>query len=219
MEMNKQLRFRAALRPLALAAALGTLTASLSGCVGLVMGGAVAGTMAATDRRTFGAQTEDKTIELKATTRISNMPGGAGHVDVTSYDRRVLLTGEVPDEATKAEVERQVMDIEGVQGVVNELAIAGASSFTSRSNDTLITGKVKASLVDARDISANNYKVVTERGVVYLLGRVTQREGTRAAEVARGVSGVTQVVKVFEYIDPSETTPMSSATPQDPTTH
>jgi osmotically-inducible protein OsmY len=130
-------------------------------------------------------------------------------VNVTSYNRRVLLTGEVPDDATKAEVERQVMDIEGVQGVVNELAVAGASSLTSRSNDTLITGKVKASLVDARDISANNFKVTTERGIVYLMGRVTQFEGNRATEIARGVSGVTQVVKVFEYIDPSEAAPMS----------
>jgi osmotically-inducible protein OsmY len=134
---------------------------------------------------------------------------------VTSYNRRVLLTGEVPDEATKAEVERQVMDIEGVQGVVNELAVAGAASFASRSNDALITGKVKASLVDAKDISANNFKVTTERGIVYLMGRVTQREGSRGAEVARGVSGVTQVVKVFEYIDPSETTPMSSSAAPD----
>lgn len=212
-ERNRLLR--AALRPLALAAAAGTLSMSLSGCVGVMMGGAVVGTMAAADRRTFGAQTEDKSIELKATTRISNMPGGAGHVDVTSYNRRVLLTGEVPDEATKAEVERQVMDIEGVQGVVNELAIAGASSFASRSNDALITGKVKASLVDAKDISANNFKVTTERGIVYLMGRVTQREGSRGAEVARGVSGVAQVVKVFEYIDPSEAASMSSSAAPD----
>ena len=209
--MNKRTStLRGALRPLTLAAALGAMTLSLSGCIGLAMGGAVVGTMAATDRRTLGAQTEDKSIELKATTRISNMPGGAGHVDVTSYNRRVLLTGEVPDDATKAEVERQVMDIEGVQGVVNELAVAGASSLTSRSNDTLITGKVKASLIDARDISANNFKVTTERGIVYLMGRVTQFEGNRATEIARGVSGVAQVVKVFEYIDPSEASPMSN---------
>jgi osmotically-inducible protein OsmY len=203
------------LRMLALCAAGGTLALSLSGCVGLALGGAVVGTMAATDRRTFGAQTEDKTIELKSTTRINNMPGGAGHVDVTSYNRKVLLTGEVPDEATKAEVERQVMDVEGVQSIVNELAIAGASSMTSRSNDALLTGKVKASLVDARDISANSFKVSTERGTVYLMGRVTQREGSRAAEVARGIAGVQKVVKVFEYIDESEARQMSgSAAPQ-----
>jgi osmotically-inducible protein OsmY len=210
MTERRQSSLRRALRPLALCAALGALSMSLSGCVGVMMGGAVMGTMAATDRRTIGAQTEDKSIELKATTRISNMPGGAGHVSVTSYNRRVLLTGEVPDDATRAEVERQVLDIEGVQGVVNELVVAGASSLTSRSSDTLITTKVKASLVDARDISANNYKVTTERGTVYLMGRVTQREGTRAAEIARGVAGVAKVVKVFEYIDESQVPALSN---------
>jgi osmotically-inducible protein OsmY len=116
----------------------------------------------------------------------------------------VLLTGEVPDEAAKATAEREVRAVEGVVSVTNELDVAGVSSYTSRSSDTIITTKVKASLVDMKDISANSYQVVTERGVVYLQGRVTQREGQIGADVARGVSGVTKVVKVFEYITDDE---------------
>jgi osmotically-inducible protein OsmY len=123
----------------------------------------------------------------------------------------VLLTGEVRDEQMKAAVEREVAAIEGVQSVVNELEVAGASSFTSRSNDTLITGKVKASFVDAKDVYANAIKVVTERGTVYLLGRVTQREGQMAGEVTRGVGGVQKVVKIFEYISEDELKQMASA--------
>jgi osmotically-inducible protein OsmY len=191
-------------RPLAVAVLCGTVAACLQGCIGLAVGGAVAGTMAATDRRTFGAQTEDKSVIVKGETRLRNVLGDAAHVNVTSFNRRVLLTGEVPDEQMKASAEREITAIEGVQGVVNELEVGGISSFTSRSNDTLITGKVKASFVDTRDINVNNYKVVTERGIVYLMGRVTQREGTVAGEVARGVSGVQKVVKVFEYISDDE---------------
>jgi osmotically-inducible protein OsmY len=178
--------------------------ASLSACVPLVVGGAVAGTVAASDRRTFGAQTEDKAIAVKADLKMPNIVGDAGHVNVNSFNRRVLITGEVRDQAMKAAVEREVRNIEGVVLVVNELEIAGPASYTSRSNDALITTKVKASLVDAKDISANSFKVVTERGAVYLMGRVTQREATQAAEIARGVNGVNKVVKVFEYITEDE---------------
>ena len=176
------------------------LLASLSGCVGMMLGGAVMGTVAAVDRRTLGAQTEDKTITVKAELKIPKITGENGHVNIASYNRKVLLTGEVRDEAMKAAVEREVRTIEGVEGVVNELEIAGPSSYTSRSNDALITTKVKASLVDMKTISATSFKVVTERGTVYLMGRVTQREGNIAADVAKGVSGVNRVVKIFEYI-------------------
>jgi osmotically-inducible protein OsmY len=123
---------------------------------------------------------------------------------VNSFNRRVLITGEVPDEETKAKVEREVRGIEGVVNVTNELEVGFTSSYTSRSNDALITSKVKLSLADAKDISANSFKVVTEKGAVFLMGRVTQREGAQAAEIARGVSGVTKVVKVFEYITEDE---------------
>ena len=191
-------------RPLVMSVLCGALLASLSGCVALVAGGAISGTLAASDRRTFGAQTEDQSIQVKSRIRLNNTIGDAGHININSFNRRVLLTGEVPDEAAKATAEREVRAVEGVISVINELEIAGLASYTSRSSDTLITTKVKASLVDTKDISANSYQVVTERGVVYLQGRVTQREGQIGADVARGVSGVTKVVKVFEYITDEE---------------
>lgn len=191
-------------RPLALTVLCGAMMASLTGCIALVAGGAISGTLAASDRRTFGAQTEDTTIQVKGASKIRNVVGDAGHININSFNRRVLLTGEVRDEAMKAAAERELRSVEGVISVTNELEIAGPASYTSRSNDTLITGKVKASLVDAKDISANSYQVVTERGTVYLQGRVTQREGKIGADIARGVSGVNKVVKVFEYITDEE---------------
>jgi osmotically-inducible protein OsmY len=198
-------------RPLTAVILGGALVTGLQGCVEMVVGTAVVGTLAATDRRTFGAQTEDKTILFKGETRVANLVGSAGHVNVASFNRKVLLTGEVRDEAMKNAVEREVSNIEGVQSVVNDLDIAGTSSFTSRSNDSLITGKVKASLVDAKDVYASSIKVVTERGTVYLMGRLTQREGQLAADVARGVSGVRKVVKVFEYISEDDLRQMANA--------
>ncbi|MBV6320796.1 BON domain-containing protein [Duganella violaceipulchra] len=191
-------------RPLAMSVLCGAMLASLSGCVALVAGGAISGTLAATDRRTLGAQTEDRAIEVKGSIKLNNVVGDAGHTNINSFNRRALLTGEVRDEAMKAAAERELRGIEGVVTVINELEIAGPSSYTSRSNDALITTKVKASLVDMKDISANSYQVVTERGVVFLMGRVTQREGQIGADVARGVSGVNKVVKVFEYITEEE---------------
>jgi osmotically-inducible protein OsmY len=197
-------------RPLALFALCGMTAISLQGCIEMAVGTAVMGTIAATDRRTFGAQTEDKAIAVKGENRIGNMVGSAGHVNISSFNRKVLLTGEVPDEATRTAVEREVADISGVQSIVNDLVVAPPTSYSSRSNDTLLTGKVKASLIDAQDISANSFKVVTERAVVYLMGRVTQREGTRASEIARGVAGVQKVVKVFEYITEDDVRQMSN---------
>ena len=177
-----------------------SLTGALSGCAALAVGGAVGGAMLYSDRRTSGMQIEDQSIELKAKARVREAIGDRGHVNVTSYNRRVLLTGEVRDEAMKQAVEREVRAIANVVSVTNELEIAGPSSYTSRSNDALITTKVKASLVDMKTVSANSFKVTTERGVVYLQGLVTPREGNIAADVAKGVSGVNRVVKVFEYI-------------------
>lgn len=197
-------------RPLATAVLCGAMTAGLAGCFTMAVGGAVMGTLAATDRRTFGAQTEDKEILLKGETRVADLVGDAGHVNVTSFNRKVLLTGEVRDEAMKEAVEREVAGIQGVQSIVNELAVMGTSSFTSRSNDALITGKVKAAFVDTKDLYANSIKVVTERGTVYLMGRVTPREGQLAAQVASGVGGVQKVVKVFEYITEDELKQMST---------
>ncbi len=200
-KMNGLLRMR---RVLATAAMCGVAAVTLQGCVEMAVGTAVVGTLAATDRRTFGAQTEDKAILFKGETRVAQLVGGAGHVNVASFNRRVLLTGEVRDEAMKQAVEREVTAIEGVQSVINDLEIGGITSMTSRSNDSLITGKVKASFIDTRDLYSNAIKVVTERGTVYLMGRVTPREGQLAGEVARGVGGVRKVVKVFEYITEDE---------------
>ena len=184
---------------LALAAA-----GTLNGCALLVGGAMVGGTMMMTDRRTSGAQVEDQGIELKSASRVREVVGNAGHVNVTSYNRQLLLTGEVPAEGDKAAIEAAIARTENLRTVVNDLAVMAPSSIGSRSNDTLITSKVKASLVDAKDIISTAFKVVTERGVVYLMGRVTEREATRAADVARGVPGVEKVVRVFEVVSEAE---------------
>jgi osmotically-inducible protein OsmY len=198
-------------RPLAAVVLCGAVITSLQGCVELAVGSAVIGTLAASDRRTFGAQTEDKAITVKGEARVANLVGSAGHVSVASFNRKVLLTGEVRDEAMKAAVEREVGAIDGVLSIVNELEVMGLASLTSRSNDSLITGKVKASFVDSKELYANSIKVVTERGTVYLMGRVTQREGQLAADITRGVGGVQKVVKVFEYISDDELKNISTA--------
>jgi osmotically-inducible protein OsmY len=182
------------------AAVLASVLVSLQGCVAVVAGGMVAGAMATTDRRTLGAQTEDKAIAVKAETHLPQIVGDAGHVNINSYNRKVLLTGEVRDDAMKRAVENEVRSITNVDNVINELEVAGPSSYTSRSSDALITSKVKLSLADKKTVSANSFKVVTERGNVYLMGLVTQREGNIAADIAKGVSGVMRVTKMFEYI-------------------
>jgi osmotically-inducible protein OsmY len=187
------------------------LLASLSGCFPLVVGGVAMGAAATADRRTLGAQTEDKSITVKAEMRLSKLGGDNGHINIASFNRKVLITGEVPDQATKATAEREVRSIEGVQTVYNELEIAGPASYTSRSSDSLVTTKVKASLVEMKTISAASFKVVTENGTVYLMGRVTQREGDVATDVTKSVAGVQKVVKLFEYITEEE---LRAITPQ-----
>jgi osmotically-inducible protein OsmY len=196
------------------AAVLGSLLVSLQGCVAVVAGGVVSGALATTDRRTLGAQTEDKAIAVKAETRMPQIVGDAGHVSINSYNRKVLLTGEVRDEAMKQAVEKEVRSITNVDNVMNELLVAGPSSYTSRSSDALITSKVKLSLADKKTVSANSFKVVTERGNVYLMGLVTQREGNIAAQVAQGVSGVMSVTKMFEYISEEDLRAMQPQQPQ-----
>lgn len=192
------------MRPVAKALMCAALLTTLSGCVEMMVGSAVMGAVATNDRRTLGAQTEDKAIAVKAEIRVPKVAGEYSHVNIASFNRKVLLTGEVPDAAMKATVEREVRAIEGVKDVINELEVSGPASYTSRSSDALVTTKVKASLVDMKTISATSFKVVTERGTVYMMGRVTQREGQVAADVARGVSGVQKVVKIFEYITEDE---------------
>lgn len=189
----------------------GTAALALQACVPTVMvGGGVAGTMAASDRRTFGTQAEDRVIGFKGESVADAVVGKQGHVSVTSFNRMVLITGEVPNEGMKTRVANEVKQIPNVRNIVNELEIAPPSSMKSRSNDSLITAKVTASFLDAEGLYANSLKTVTERGIVYLMGRVTEREGARAAEVARAVPGVQRVVMVFEYISEEELSQMKA---------
>ena len=185
--------------------AAGALAAALSACAPLVVGGVmVGGALVVSDRRTSGAQLEDEGIELRSANRIKDTVGDKAHVNVTSYNRQVLLTGEAPTAQDRERIEAAVKGVDNVRGVVNELAVMPNSSLTQRSNDTLITGKVKASFVDAKDISLNAFKVVTERNTVYLLGIVTTREANRVTDITRGVGGVEQVVRVFEIVSEEE---------------
>ena len=178
---------------------------SLSACVPLVIGGAVlGGTLVAIDRRTSGAQLEDEGIELRSANRVREALLERAHVNVTSYNRQVLLTGEVPSEDDKKLAEQAVSRVENVQKIINELAVLGNTSLTQRSADALVTGRIKAAMVDAKDLYANSFKVVTERGVAHLMGRVTQREADRATELARSTSGVQKVVRIFEIISEDE---------------
>lgn len=176
----------------------------LGGCVALAGGAIVGSTVMAVDRRSTGTQVDDQTIDLRASSAITAAVGDRAHVNASSYNRVVLLTGEVPTEADRTKVEAAVAKVENVRAVINELAVMPNSSFGQQSNDTLITGKVKAAFVDTRDLQVGSMKVVTERGVVYLMGRVTEAEANSAANAARSVGGVQKVVKVFEIITPAE---------------
>jgi osmotically-inducible protein OsmY len=189
------------------------LAGGLSACAPVVLGGAAVGALVATDRRTSGAQLEDEGIELRAAGRVREALGDRVHINLTSYNRQVLLTGEAPSAQDRQQVEQVVSRVENVRSIVNDVAVLGASTLAQRSNDTYITGKVKASLIDAKDIFANAFKVVTERGVVYLMGRVTQREADRATAIARSTSGVLKVVRVFEIISEAE---LQNTLPQQP---
>ena len=203
--MNEQaLRRKGAARvPLAGLAAL-VLAGALGGCIAVAGGAMVGGTMMAVDRRSTGAQVDDQTIDLRAASAITATLGDRAHVNASSYNRVVLLTGEAPSEADRAKVEAAVAKVENVRAVVNEVAVMPNTTFAQQSNDTLITGKVKAAFVDAKELQVASIKVVTERGIVYLMGRVTENEANVAAQVARSVGGVQKVVKVFEIITAAE---------------
>lgn len=178
--------------------------AGLTACAPLLVGGAVVTGMSAADRRTTGSQIEDERIETRGGSRIREHLGERVHINITSYNRQVLLTGEVPSEQDKQLAEQVISRIENVRSITNELAVLGPSTLTQRSSDALVTGRVKANLIDARDLNASAFKVVTERGVVYLLGRVTAREADRATDIARRTSGVQKVVRLFELITEEE---------------
>lgn len=177
------------------------LSALLSGCPAVVMTGAGAGVMAAEDRRTLGTMTEDEGIELRTVNRVSEKHKDRVHLNVTSYNRMVLLTGEVPTEEVKRDIERIARSVDNVRAVTNELTVGIPSTLSSRANDTYITSKVKARFVDAQRFNPLHVKVVTENGVVYLLGLVRQQEAKDAVELARTTEGVKKVVTVFEYLN------------------
>lgn len=183
------------------ALAVAALTAGLSGCVPLVVGGAMAtGALSAADRRTTGTQVEDQGIELRAQDRIRQSPlNERARITITSFNRKVLIAGEVRNEQDKQEAGRIVREVNNVDGIYNELEVTPfSSSLGQRSKDTMLTSQVKGSIINARDLQASAIKVVTEMNVVYLLGIVTEREAKRAAEVARGVNDVRKVVRLFE---------------------
>lgn len=178
---------------------------ALTACAPLVLGGAMVGSaLVATDRRTAGTQVEDQGIELKAATRLREAMGSRTHLNVQSHNRVLLLTGEVRNDADKAEAERIAGQVESVQRVVNEVQVGFLSSLTQRSNDLVLAGKIKATLIDARDLQTNAFNVVVERGEVYLMGIVTEREADRATELIRGIPGVVKVVRVMEVITEQE---------------
>ena len=181
-----------------------SLVAALSACAPMIIGGAVVGSMMAIDRRTAGTQIEDEGIELRAASALRTTLGDRVHINITSFNRQVLLTGEALTAQDRQQVEQLVARVENVRAVVNEVAVMGHSSLSQRSSDVLVTSKVKAGLVDARDLTVNAFKVVTERGTVYLMGRVTQREAGRATEIARSTGGVLKVVRVLEIISEDE---------------
>ncbi|QID17020.1 BON domain-containing protein [Nitrogeniibacter mangrovi] len=197
--MNKGLR--STVLALVVAASAAPL---LQGCFPAVATGVGAGAMMAADRRTSGAYVEDEGIEWKAAAKIKEKLGDLVHVNVTSYNRNVLLTGEAPNETVKDQLPGIVAAVPNIRGITSDVQVAGHSSLTSRSNDALITSKVKARMIDSDAVQAHLIKVVTEASTVYLMGLVTRAEADAATQVARTTSGVKKVVRVFEYVSPEE---------------
>ena len=205
--MNGSVRF-------AVAGALIVSTLALSGCFPLAATGVAVGTLAAMDRRTIGAQTEDQEIELRARGQLSQAIEQSSGISVTSFNRKVLLSGQVASTQDKTRAEQIVAALPNVRSVHNELQVLGRPSFTTTAADTSITARVKTALIEAPDLHANTIKVVTESGTVYLMGLVSQREASRAAQVASRVSGVQRVVTVFELISEEEASASTKAAQQ-----
>jgi len=191
-------------RYLALSALTVALAVGLQGCPAIIAGGGVAAVSSLEDRRTTGTQLDDNAIESRAASRIGERLGERAHVNVTSFNRAVLLTGEVWDDATRAEVEKIVAGVPNIRSVTNEVQVSGLSSATSRANDTALTARVKGRFINVQGLNPLHVKVVTEAGVVYLLGVVTETEAETATELARTTGGVRKVVKVFEYCKSTE---------------
>jgi osmotically-inducible protein OsmY len=200
---------RAGLALVLLGGSLGTLTA----CFPLAVGGAVMGGMVAADRRTAGSVLEDEGIELRSASRIREAIGDRGHINVTSYNRQVLLTGEVASAQDKQLAEQIVAGVDNVRNIVNELAILGNSTLQQRSSDSVVTGRVIGGLLDANDLSTKAFKITTERGVTYVMGRVTAREAKRATEIISGTTGVQRVVRILETISEEDLARMQASPP------
>ncbi|MDP2822319.1 MAG: BON domain-containing protein [Sulfuritalea sp.] len=194
-------------------ATLALLVPVLSGCFGAAAVGVGTGALMLADRRNSETYISDEGMEIRAANRISEKYGDKVHVNVISYNRMILLTGEVPSEAIKADAEKLAAGVPNVKSISNELAIAGSSSFGGRSNDSYITSKVKARFVDANKFAANHVKVVTEAGVVFLIGLVTQTEANAAVEITRTTGGVQKVVRVFEIISPEQARALDKTPP------
>jgi osmotically-inducible protein OsmY len=200
------------LRPAVLVAALAS--SLLSACAPLVVGGAMVGSaLVVTDRRTTGTQVEDQAIELKAASRLREALGDRAHINVNAYNRMLLLSGEVKSEDDRAEAERVARSVENVQRVHNELQVGFISSLSSRSADLLLAAKVKATLIDAKALQSNAFQAVVERGEVYLMGIVTEREAHLASELVRGIPKVSKVVRLFEIVSDEE---LMKRTPRKP---
>jgi osmotically-inducible protein OsmY len=181
-----------------------TILPALQGCVPMVAAGVTSGVLATVDRRSVGTQTEDESIEWKASARVGEKLGDKAHANFTSFNRRVLMTGEVPTSDARAEAERIVIGVTNVLGVYNELTVGPVTSYSDRSNDSFITSKVKSRSVDSGKFNPVHVKVVTEAGTVFLLGMVTQAEADSAINVARTTSGVKRVVNLLEIITPAK---------------
>jgi osmotically-inducible protein OsmY len=209
------LEFRGATLVAALAAGL-----LLSACAQMLISGATMGaTVMYTDRRTPGLQVEDQTVEFTASSRVHDVIGDRGRVTITSYNRVVLITGEVPADADRGAVEQAVARVEGVRSIVNQLAVMPASAVSSRINDLMLLGKIKVTYADAKDLQVNAFKVVVDRSTAYLMGRVTEREAARATDLARRIPGVQRVVRVFNIVSDAELAGVRPANvPAQPTT-
>jgi osmotically-inducible protein OsmY len=177
---------------------------ALQGCPAVIGVGSVAAVSSLEDRRSTGTQLDDGAIESRAATRIGERIGERGHITVTAFNRAILLTGEAWDEATRTEVEKLAAEVPNVRSVTNEIQVAGIASATSRANDATITARVKGGFVNTKGLNSLHVKVVTEAGVVYLLGLVTEAEAEKATEIARTTGGVRKVVRVFEYCHPTD---------------
>jgi osmotically-inducible protein OsmY len=195
---------KSVLRYLALGTALVATLLSLSACFPLMAGGVVMTGFVAVDRRTSGAMLEDQAIEVKTSTRIRDVLGERVHITVTSYNRKVLLTGEAPDAKDKVQAGEIAKNIDNVSSVWNEVGVTSITTLTERTNDLVAAGRIKADLIDAKDLFSNAYKIVVERGAVYVMGRITAREAKRVSSVISGVTGVKKVVLVHESITEDE---------------